>query len=41
MFTAQSLNNYYFNIYRFQKIFDQGASQETIFENIAKPVAER
>ncbi|CAK7309494.1 Kinesin-like protein KIF6 [Vulpes lagopus] len=25
---------------RFQKIFDQGASQETIFENIAKPVAE-
>uniref|UniRef100_A0A8C0K4R0 Kinesin-like protein n=1 Tax=Canis lupus dingo TaxID=286419 RepID=A0A8C0K4R0_CANLU len=26
--------------FKFQKIFDQGASQETIFENIAKPVAE-
>ncbi|XP_059033843.1 kinesin-like protein KIF6 isoform X4 [Mustela lutreola] len=26
--------------FKFQKIFDQGANQETIFENIAKPVAE-
>uniref|UniRef100_A0A667G3X1 Kinesin family member 6 n=1 Tax=Lynx canadensis TaxID=61383 RepID=A0A667G3X1_LYNCA len=27
--------------FKFQRIFDQGANQETIFENIAKPVAER
>uniref|UniRef100_A0AAV2JCW7 Kinesin motor domain-containing protein n=1 Tax=Knipowitschia caucasica TaxID=637954 RepID=A0AAV2JCW7_KNICA len=27
-------------LFRFQKIFDQGAKQEDIFENIAKPVAD-
>uniref|UniRef100_A0AC11EKW0 Uncharacterized protein n=1 Tax=Ovis aries TaxID=9940 RepID=A0AC11EKW0_SHEEP len=27
--------------FKFQRIFDQDAKQETIFENIAKPVAER
>ncbi|XP_068616110.1 kinesin-like protein KIF6 [Brachionichthys hirsutus] len=27
--------------FRFQKIFDQAAEQEEIFENIAKPVADR
>ncbi|XP_035151441.1 kinesin-like protein KIF6 isoform X6 [Callithrix jacchus] len=26
--------------FKFQRIFDQDANQETIFENIAKPVAE-
>ncbi|GCC34180.1 hypothetical protein chiPu_0012653 [Chiloscyllium punctatum] len=27
--------------FKFQQIFDQGAKQEEIFENIAKPVAEK
>ncbi|EPQ19917.1 PREDICTED: kinesin-like protein KIF6 [Myotis davidii] len=27
--------------FKFQRIFDQDTNQETIFENIAKPVAER
>ena len=40
---AQRLNNYCFHICRFQRIFDQDAKQETIFENIAygKPGATR
>lgn len=28
------------NIFRFQKIFDQEAKQDVIFDSIAKPVAE-
>ncbi|XP_064411369.1 kinesin-like protein KIF6 [Latimeria chalumnae] len=27
--------------FKFQKIFDQGAKQDDVFESIAKPVAER
>jgi len=28
------------NIFRFQKIFDQEAKQDVVFDSIAKPVAE-
>lgn len=28
-------------LFRFQKVFDQAVKQEDIFENIAKPVADR
>uniref|UniRef100_A0A3Q2GY80 Kinesin motor domain-containing protein n=1 Tax=Equus caballus TaxID=9796 RepID=A0A3Q2GY80_HORSE len=37
-FVNNKRENYRF---KFQRIFDQDANQETIFESIAKPVAER
>lgn len=33
--------DFFYSFPRFQRVFDQAVKQEEIFENIAKPVADR